>query len=59
MVGIKPLYRCRSDPQIAVDVIFTMASRGFRIFGSGTCSTLTFFLPSQQVLSSYTLPCPF
>src|SRR5215211_9052392 len=33
---------------MAVEVIFTMASRRFRIFGSGTCSTLTSFLPYQQ-----------
>jgi hypothetical protein len=29
--GIMPSYRCRSEPQIAVDVIFTIASRGLRI----------------------------
>src|SRR5690242_4681192 len=27
IVGTKPLYRCKSEPQIAVDVIFTIASR--------------------------------
>src|SRR5688572_10168426 len=47
--GTKPLYRCRSEPQIAVEVIRTIASRELRIFGSGTCSTRTFFLPSQQL----------
>ena len=36
IVGMKPLYRCRSEPQMAVEVIFTIASRGLRIFGSGT-----------------------
>ena len=41
MVGMKPSYRCRSEPQIAVDVILTIASCGLRIFGSGTCSTRT------------------
>src|SRR5215207_1452028 len=33
---------------MAVEVIFTMASRLLRIFGSGTCSTRTSFLPYQQ-----------
>src|SRR5574338_1613165 len=47
MVGMYPSSRWRSDPQIAVDVIFTMASRGFRISGSGTRSTRTSFLPCQ------------
>jgi hypothetical protein len=32
-----------------VAVTFTIASRAFRIWGSGTCSTLTFCLPIQQV----------
>src|SRR4051812_26236465 len=49
MVGTKPLNKCRSEPQMAVDVILTMASRELRIFGSGTSSTFTFRLPSQQV----------
>ena len=30
---------CRSDPQIAVVVTLTMASRGLRMIGSGTVST--------------------
>jgi hypothetical protein len=30
---------CRSEPQIAVDVILTIASRELRILGSGTFST--------------------
>src|SRR3954470_4704510 len=47
--GTKPLYRCRSEPQIAVDVIFTMASRSFIILGSGTFSTCTCCLPIQHV----------
>src|SRR3954447_22491240 len=46
--GTKPLYKCRSDPQIAVDVILTIASRAFRICGSGTFSTRTVCLPFQQ-----------
>src|SRR3712207_3019772 len=33
---------------MAVEVIFTIASRLLRIFGSGTCSTRTSFLPYQQ-----------
>src|SRR3954447_797977 len=54
--GTKPLYRCRSDPQIAVEVIRTIASRAFRIWGSGTCSTRTVCLPFQQLaLISYLL----
>ena len=48
MVGMNPSYRCRSDPQMAVLVIRMMASRGLRIFGSGTRSTATSFLPRQQ-----------
>src|SRR6478752_6880553 len=38
-------YRCRSDPQMLVEVIRTMASVGFSILGSGTSSTETFRLP--------------
>src|SRR5205085_7165178 len=34
---------------MAVELIFTVASRRFRIFGSGTCSTRTSFLPYQHV----------
>src|SRR5687768_6455099 len=45
--GMKPLYRCRSEPQTAVLVIRTIASREFRIFGSGTSSTCTDFVPCQ------------
>ncbi len=48
MVGMKPPYKCRSEPQIAVRVILMMASRGFSISGSGTFSTLIFSLPIQQ-----------
>src|ERR1051325_7679815 len=33
---------------MAVEVILTIASRRLRIFGSGTCSTRTSFLPYQQ-----------
>jgi hypothetical protein len=39
---------------MAVDVIFTMASFGFMIFGSGTLSTRTSF-PYQQ--SAFIAPC--
>src|SRR3954471_23572144 len=49
MVGTKPLKRCRSEPQIAVEVTRTIASRELRILGSGTCSTRTFFLSIQQL----------
>src|SRR5690348_4008878 len=48
IVGTNPLYKCRSEPQIAVDVILTIASRELRILGSGTVSTDTFRLPCQQ-----------
>src|SRR5687767_7545509 len=47
IVGTYPSTRCRSEPQIAVVVICTMASREFSIFGSGTFSTWTLFLPDQ------------
>ena len=46
--GMKPSYRCRSDPQMAVEVTRTMASRGLRILGSGTCSTRTSCVPYQH-----------
>src|SRR6266404_970382 len=49
IVGIKPLYKCRSEPQIAVDVILTIASCLLRICGSGTSSTRISFLPYQQL----------
>src|ERR1041385_8826476 len=42
---------------MAVAVMRTMASRGFRIFGSGTFSTLTSLRPIQQtafIISSLT-----
>src|SRR5262249_31089759 len=41
MVGITPLNRCRSEPQIAVDVTRTTASCALTISGSGTVSTRT------------------
>jgi hypothetical protein len=41
MKGMKPSTRCRSEPQIAVDVMRTIASRGLKIFGSGTSSART------------------
>src|SRR3954453_5221904 len=34
---------------MAVEVIFTIASRSFRIFGSGTSSTWTVLRPDQTV----------
>src|SRR4051794_40539645 len=47
IVGTYPSTRCRSEPQIAVEVIRTMASRLFRIFGSGTSRTSTELRPAQ------------
>ena len=38
-VGMKPLYRSGSEPQMAVEVALIIASRGFRILGSGTVET--------------------
>src|SRR5215218_3921332 len=49
MAGTYACSRCRSEPQIAVDVIFTIASRALMIFGSGTSSTWTVFGPFQHV----------
>ena len=50
-------YRCRSEPQIAVEVIRTIASVGSWIFGSGTVSTDTFAVPCQvRALISSCLP---
>src|SRR5690348_15662309 len=49
MAGTKPLYRCRSEPQIAVDVTRTIASFILMISGSGTFSTRISFFPYQQV----------
>src|SRR5579883_3584982 len=48
IIGMKPSYRCKSEPQIAVEVIFTMASRGLRRIGSGTSRTRTSCVPYQQ-----------
>ena len=42
MVGMKPSYRCRSEPQIAVRVILMMASCGFSNSGSGTVQRFNF-----------------
>jgi hypothetical protein len=36
MNGMNPSTRCRSDPQMQVEVMRTIASRRLRIFGSGT-----------------------
>src|SRR6476659_2183939 len=47
MNGPRVSYRCRSDPQMLVDVIFTIASVDCWITGSGTVSTLTSRLPCQ------------
>src|SRR5688572_725999 len=48
IVGRNPLYMCKSEPQIAVVVIFTIASRWLRICGSGTSVTPNIVLPYQQ-----------
>src|SRR3712207_747897 len=39
--GMKPSTRCKSEPQMQVDVTRIIASRLLRILGSGTSSTLT------------------
>src|SRR3954453_23865394 len=43
MKGMNPSTRCRSDPQMQVEVMRTIASRLLRILGSGTRSTLTLY----------------
>src|SRR5687768_10153834 len=47
--GMNPLYKCRSDPQIAVDDTLMIASFELRICGSGTFETFTCFGPSHVV----------
>ena len=47
MKGPNSSYRCRSEPQIALDVILTIASVGSWMIGSGTSSTETLRLPCQ------------
>ena len=47
MYGPSTSYRCRSEPQIAVEVILTIASVGSWMVGSGTSSTRTSRLPCQ------------
>src|SRR5215212_7474480 len=49
MAGTYAWSRCKSEPQIAVEVIFTIASRALMILGSGTSSTWTVFGPFQHV----------
>src|SRR3954471_23297493 len=58
IVGTYPSTRCRSEPQIAVEVIRTMASRLFRIFGSGTSRTLTLLRPAQVFALTRPPPTP-
>src|SRR5262249_13546186 len=48
IVGMKPSSRWRSEPQIAVSVTLTIASRGLRILGSGTRATRTSSVPYQH-----------
>ena len=45
--GPNSSYRCRSEPQIAVEVMRTIASVGCSSFGSGTASTRTSRFPCQ------------
>src|SRR5215211_1111772 len=47
MNGVSTSYRCRSEPQMPVEVIRTIASVGSWIVGSGTVSTRTSRLPCQ------------
>src|SRR3954452_4445091 len=49
-------YRWRSDPQIAVEVIRTIASVGSWICGSGTSSTRTSLFPCQATAFMVGLP---
>src|SRR3954468_12140961 len=49
MNGTKPSTRWRSEPQMQVEVMRTMASRRLRIFGSGTRSTFTVYGAHQMV----------
>src|SRR3712207_4714668 len=49
MKGTNPSTRCRSEPQMQVEVIRTMASRRLRILGSGTRSTFTLYGAHQMV----------
>jgi hypothetical protein len=44
--AVRPSYMCRSDPQMLVVVIRTIASVGASIRGSGTCWTDTVRGPS-------------
>src|SRR5262245_10700430 len=48
IAGILPLYKCRSEPQIAVNSVSMIASRGLTMEGSVTVSTRTSFFPFQQ-----------
>src|SRR3954469_7280295 len=43
MNGTKPSTKCKSEPQIHVDVTRTIASRLLMIFGSGIFSTFTLY----------------
>src|SRR4051812_27051427 len=48
MAGRYMSYRCRSDPQMQVDVTLMTTSFGSSILGSGTVSQRTSDLPCQQ-----------
>src|SRR3954452_16869021 len=47
MYGPSTSYRCRSEPQIPLEVTRMIASVGSSIAGSGTVSTRTWWLPCQ------------
>src|SRR3954451_36147 len=49
IVGMNPSYRCRSDPQMAVDLIRTTASLESSIFASRTVSNTTSPVPCQTI----------
>src|SRR5688572_17601802 len=57
MNGMNPSTRCRSEPQMQVEVIRTMASRRLRIFGSGTRSTDTLY-GAHQMSAFIMMSCP-
>src|SRR3954454_11857250 len=57
MYGARTSYRCRSEPQMAVDVTLMTTSVGSSIFGSGISLTWTSRLPCQ-VTAFMTFPSP-
>src|SRR4051794_26775833 len=57
MNGTNPSTRWRSEPQMQVEVMRTMASRRLRIFGSGTRSTDTLY-GAHQMSAFIMMICP-